>query len=170
MNIEASDNSKQGNRVLLAGIAVLVAAICLVAVYKAKPILFPPISRSASVDPLCDLRSAPCVSPLGDDVKISFSIEPPEIPLVKPLKLRVIVEGLESNKVEVDFSGVDMNMGFNRVGLQQISHGLFEGDGMLPVCVRDAMEWEARVLISTSKGIVSAPYRFVTVRPGMELP
>jgi hypothetical protein len=32
------------------------------------------------------------------------------------------------------------------------------------------MEWEARVLIQTDEGLVSAPYRFITVKPGMEPP
>jgi hypothetical protein len=61
-----------------------------------------------------------------------------------------------------------MNMGFNRPTLQEQTPGHYSGEGRLPVCVRDAMEWEARVLIETDDGLVSAPYRFITVKPGME--
>jgi hypothetical protein len=32
------------------------------------------------------------------------------------------------------------------------------------------MEWEAQVLIDTQQGLISVPYRFITVRPGMQLP
>jgi hypothetical protein len=99
-----------------------------------------------------------------------LSIEPRSIPVVRPLHFAVDLVGLDAQRVQIDFSGVDMNMGFNRPTLQEQNPGQFTGEGRLPVCVRDAMEWEARVLIQTDEGLVSAPYRFITVKPGMEPP
>jgi hypothetical protein len=90
--------------------------------------------------------------------------------LVKPLQLRVELQGLKAQQVEVDFSGVDMNMGFNRFKLSRTGEGEFTGEGILPVCVRDAMEWEAKVLITTPQGLAAAAYRFITVRPGLPIP
>ncbi|MES9860811.1 MAG: hypothetical protein ABW157_08095 [Candidatus Thiodiazotropha sp. LLP2] len=170
MSEKSKDNQSQGTIMLWIAAAILLIAISVVAVYKAWPMLFPEISQSAVVDPQCDLRQGPCISSINTDVQISFSIQPQEIPLVKPLKLHVQVKGVNAHKVEVDFVGVDMNMGFNRVVLQQYEAGLYEGDGMIPVCVRDSMEWEAKVLITTDQGLLSAPYRFITVRPGIPLP
>ena len=152
----------------LAGLLFLIVAV--VAVYKAKPLLFPDIQVSASLNPDCDLRAGPCASRLPEGGVISFAVEPRSIPVIKPLALRVAVTGLEARAVEVDFVGVDMNMGFNRTALEMHEPGLYRGEGMLPVCVRDAMEWEARVLVYTDAGLVSAPYRFITVKPGVELP
>ena len=160
----------KGNRLLWGIAALLVVAVCAVALYKAQPILFPKAARSAQIDPDCDLRAGPCVSRLNDGARISFAIEPREIPVVKPLQLQVSLDGVQADEVQVDFAGVDMNMGFNRVTLNPAEQGVFKGDGMLPVCVRDAMEWEAKVLISTREGLVSVPYRFITVRPGIPLP
>ncbi len=161
----------QDKRFYWAALGVLVLAIFGVALYKAWPILFPTISLSASVDPRCDLRQGPCTTRLPDGAYVSFSIEPRSIPVVKPLQLQVVLQGLNADKVEVDFAGTDMNMGFNRVTLgPSTDPGVYNSGGMLPVCVRDAMEWEARVLISTAQGMVSVPYRFVTVRPGVPLP
>ncbi|MEJ2612292.1 MAG: hypothetical protein P8179_20060 [Candidatus Thiodiazotropha sp.] len=137
------------NRLLWAVVGLLLLTICAFAVYKAQPILFPKIKQSAKVDPHCDLRAGPCVSDLGQGIRVSFGIKPKEIPLLKPIKLHVSIVGLQVDKVQVDFSGVDMNMGFNRVTLNPLREGVFQGDGMIPVCVRDAMEWEANVLIST---------------------
>ncbi|MCG7899441.1 MAG: hypothetical protein JAY99_03825 [Candidatus Thiodiazotropha lotti] len=153
---------------ILAGL--LTIAVSAVAIYKAQPILFPEVTRSGELDPDCDLRAGPCVSQLNDAVRVSFAIEPREIPLVKPLHLQVSLEGIQADQVQVDFTGVDMNMGFNRVTLNDAGAGEFKGDGMLPVCVWDAMEWEAKVLISTGQGLISMPYRFITVRPGIPLP
>ncbi|MBV2122881.1 MAG: hypothetical protein KUF74_15665 [Candidatus Thiodiazotropha sp. (ex Ctena orbiculata)] len=170
MTIETSDNQPKSNLLLWGALGLLMAALTLVAIYKAWPILFPQISQSAAIDPSCDLRKAPCRSSINNEVEVGFSIEPREIPLVKPLKLAVEIAGVEVDRVEVDFAGVDMNMGYNRVVLQPVAEGQFEGEGMIPVCVMDSMEWEAKVLITTKQGLLSAPYRFVTVRPGLTLP
>lgn len=153
---------------IIAGL--LLVAIVALALYKSWPILFPEVLLSAELDPDCDLRAGPCVSPLPDGGSVSLAIEPRSIPVVKPLQFHVQVDGLEVKRVEIDFSGVDMNMGFNRPALEKKTLGVYVGKGMLPVCVRDAMEWEAKVLLHTDQGLVSAPYRFITVKPGMELP
>ncbi len=157
----------KSNMMLWSVAAVLIMAIAGVAVYKAWPLLFPDVLVSLPLDTECDLRAGPCVSPLPEAGSVSFGIEPRSIPVVKPLQLQVNVLGLKVEQVEIDFRGVDMNMGFNRPALEQQQAGLFTGKGMLPVCVRDAMEWEARVLLYTDQGLVSAPYRFITVKPGM---
>lgn len=151
-------------------VAGLFVVVALIAAYKVWPLLNPELAYQAALDKSCDLRAGPCRSELPDGGSVTFGIEPREIPVVKPLKLEVRVSGLDVSEVEIDFSGVDMNMGFNRPKLQRVGDGHFAGDGMLPVCVRDAMEWEARVLMKTRSGLFAAPYRFITVKPGMDVP
>ncbi|MEW8137985.1 MAG: hypothetical protein AB2761_13045 [Candidatus Thiodiazotropha endolucinida] len=165
--MQLSDNH---NSLLWALLGLLFAAICLVALYKTWPILFPNTVLRTAVDPACDLRAGACMTQLNDGGSVSFSIEPRDIPVVKPLQLRVNLAGIRATSIEVDFSGVDMNMGFNRSKLSRVADGVFSGQAMLPVCVWDAMEWEAQVLIDTQKGLISVPYRFITVRPGVPLP
>lgn len=156
---------------LLWGVAgLLLVAVCAVAVNRVWPLLFPEVAVSAPADPSCNLRAGPCTSSLDSNSRVSFAIEPREIPLVKTLQLRVELQGLEAQQVEVDFSGLDMNMGFNRFKLSPMGEGVFTGEGILPVCVRDAMEWEAKVLIKTPRGLAAAAYRFITVRSGMPIP
>jgi hypothetical protein len=149
---------------------LLFAAICIVALYKTWPILFPKATLKAAVDPDCDLRAGACMTQLKGGGRVTFSIEPRDIPAVKPLALRVELSDIQANSITVDFSGVDMNMGFNRTQLSRQGDGVFSGKGMLPVCVWDAMEWEAQVLIEGQQGLISVPYRFITVRPGVPLP
>jgi hypothetical protein len=151
-------------------IGLLLLAICGVALYRVWPMLHPEIAVQVPADPACDLRAGPCISSLGEGTSVSFSIEPQEIPLVKPLQLRVELQGVEASSIEVDFSGVDMDMGFNRVRLEPVGKGSYSANGMLPVCVRDAMEWEAKVLLRSQEGLSSVAYRFITVRPGMPVP
>lgn len=153
---------------ILAGCSLLLLAAA--AVYKVWPLLNPQTAAVAPLDSACDLRTGPCTSPLPGGVSVTFSLSPRSIPVMQPLLLEVVVDGIDADGAQVDFQGVDMNMGFNRPRLSARGHGRFTGEGLLPVCVRDAMEWEARVLIESDLGLLAAPFRFVTVKPGMALP
>ena len=141
----------------------LLAILAGVAIYTARPLLSPEPALSAPLDPACDLRLGPCMAsfPKGG---LSLEILPRSIPVMAPLNLRVQLRDLEPSSVEVDFAGVDMNMGFNRVHLEAAGEGGFEGQGMLPTCVRERMAWEAKVLVQTPAGLLAAPFRFETVR------
>lgn len=113
-------------------------------------------------DTHCDLHLAPCVTSLPTGGKVQLSISPKNIPLVKPLHLEVKLTDIQADSVEVDFVGLNMNMGFNRPQLNAKGAGQFEGNGMLPVCIRRSMDWEARVLVNTDNGLLVVPYRFTT--------
>lgn len=150
-------------RALLWALPVLLGfALIAAALYKTWPILHPTTLVRAPLDPACDLRTGPCRAAFPQGGMVRLGIEPREIPVMRPLKLRVEVAGLEPDGVEVDFAGVDMNMGFNRVRLARTAPGRFEGEAMLPVCVRDRMDWEALVLLETVDGRLGAPFRFET--------
>ena len=126
------------------------------------PILFPPLIAVAPWVPGCDLRHGVCTAHLPGGGKVQFSIEPRSIPVLRPLALTVRVEGLDPRSVQVDFSGTDMNMGYNRIALELVAEGSWKGQATLPVCVRSRMSWEARVLLHTDAGIMAAPFRFET--------
>lgn len=149
---------------------LLFAAVAAVAVYKVWPLLHPEVVDSAPLDPNCDLRAGPCTGVLPGGGRITFGIKPDTIPLIETLELEVRVDGIKASSAEIDFVGVDMNMGFNRPKLSAAGEGRFSGQGVLPVCVRKAMEWEARVLVKTDEGLVAAPFRFITVNPGATFP
>lgn len=112
----------------------------------------------------CDLQQQACRRQLPGGGELVLEITPRPIPLVTPLKLQVKVTGREVQKVEVDFSGVTMNMGYNRPRLQQVGEGVFEGEGFLPVCIRQRMDWEAKVLLHAPGEVIAVPFRFETVR------
>ena len=145
-------------------LGLLLAGVVAVAVQKVWPILHPPLLQVAEPDPDCDLRAGPCTARFPDGRAVRFAIEPRAIPIATPLRLGVEASGFATTAVEVDFVGVDMNMGFNRVALREVRPGRYEGQGMLPVCARARMLWEARVLLHTPEGILAAPFRFATER------
>ncbi len=144
-------------------------ALIAVVIYKFRPLLNPELAAVASVDQNCDLRAGPCVGRFSDGTEISFSIEPRTIPLVETLRLTTIVDGTPAHGVEVDFIGLNMDMGFNRSRLKAEGEGRFSGSGVLPVCIMTVMEWEARVMVRTDQGVIAAPFRFSTTRAGYPL-
>lgn len=150
-------------QLLWGGLAVILIALTVAAALRLWPLLHPEITATAPLDKGCDLRQGPCVSRLPGGGTIELGIEPRTIPLLKPLQLQVRVTGFGAQAVEVDFRGVDMNMGYNRPRLTETEQGWFSGSAVLPVCVRAWMEWEALVLVHTDRGIVAAPFRFETV-------
>lgn len=111
----------------------------------------------------CDLRAGPCSRPL-DGGTVAFSIEPREIPLMQPLRLRVQTDGVPARSVTVEIRGLNMDMGLNRTELTQTAAGRWEGETILPVCSQRRMEWEAAVrLVAGTK--LEVPFPFHTTRP-----
>lgn len=161
------DTETQGDRRSLVWlIAVLLAgAVGSAAVYKAWPLLHPDTVARAPLNLGCDLRAGPCSVAFPGGGQVQLSIEPREIPVMRPLRLSVELAGIEADQIEVDFSGVDMNMGYNRVRLVPLGNSRFGGEAILPVCVRERMTWEALVLVEAPAGLIGAPFRFDTVRP-----
>ena len=147
-------------------IAVLVLAIFLVVSYKLKDILKPNAAVTVALDESCDLRAGACVSELPSGGKVSLSISPNDIPILRPLALQVKTEGVVVSNIEVDFIGIGMEMGYNRskleVDQEEANKNQFSGKAVLPVCSRSKMDWEARVLLKTDDGLVMVPFRFFT--------
>lgn len=140
-----------------------VVAACFVG-YRLAPQLDP---RTDSVLPMssCNLNEHACTVVLPDGRVLGFSIEPRPIRTLDPLTLRASLTGEDIKRIEVDFAGSTMKMGYNRPRLTRLSEhdGRFAGQATLPVCVTGAMEWQATVFVDTGKSVIAAPFRFSTV-------
>jgi len=84
------------------------------------------------------------------------------VPMVKPFAVIVRTAGFSPDRVEVDFTGIDMNMGYNRPTLQASGDGRFVAEATLPVCITGQMEWQATVLVDTGRERIAIPYRFAS--------
>lgn len=144
-------------------IVLLLVAIGSTVAYKH---LLSPVERPVVVAELesdCDLHSTACKVDFPQRGSVSLSITPQPIPVVQPLKIVVetAISGVED--MHVDFSGVDMNMGQNIFRLTRVAPGRYEGEAMLPVCVRSRMKWEAKLYLTREQEMLAAPFRFDTV-------
>jgi hypothetical protein len=145
---------------VLAVVAAFLIGVVGVVLYASWTTLNPEVVERAPLNSSCDLASGPCTVTFAGAGQVKLDILPRGIPPLKPLRLEVTLSGIEPATVELDFSGTDMNMGFNRVSLESSAQGRFTGTGVLPVCVRSSMRWEALVLLSTADGVLAAPFRF----------
>lgn len=112
----------------------------------------------------CDLRAGPCRQPVGSG-SVSLGIQPADIPLMQPLRLTVVAEGLAERAVQVEIRGLNMEMGLNRTSLTRTPGGLWEGETILPICSQRRMSWEAAVRLDASGLAVEIPFFFQTTRP-----
>ena len=139
-------------------------ALVVVVGYKLSPMLLPKADITVTPEASCDLHRQACsvALPAGGSVELSMGSRP--IPMVKPFEVAVAADGFVPERVEVDFSGIDMNMGLNRPQLTKRGDGKFVAEATLPVCITGGMDWQATVLIETGSQRIAIPYRFSTGR------
>jgi len=146
-------------KILIDAIGILLIALVVVVGYKLSPMLLPKSDVTIQPEAACDLNHQACAAnlPGGGRIELSSSVQP--VPLVKPFQVLVSVNGLAPSRVEVDFAGVDMNMGLNRPQLQDQGNGRFVAEVTLPVCITGQMDWLVTVLIENGNQRIAIPYR-----------
>ncbi|MEE9444553.1 MAG: hypothetical protein V3V19_02690 [Cocleimonas sp.] len=150
-------------------VSLLSLAILFTLAYKFKDVLKPKVDTIVAADEHCDLRKNACTTILPKGGNVTFFIDPIDIPLLKPLALSVELDGIEPSKVEVDFVGIGMEMGYNRSLLKANVESTnttkkYSGKAILPVCSLAKMNWEARVLLHTEDGLIAVPFLFYTLK------
>lgn len=152
------------NRTLLMSVVsgLLIIALLFAGYYKVELARKNNIIAQVEPDKSCDLQKTACSLVLPDGSKVTLDIQPKPIPLVKTFNISVTANTAKTEAVAVDFKGTTMNMGPNNVKLKTSGPDAFTGQGMLPVCIRNSMEWRADVYIQTNDGIIIAPFIFVT--------
>lgn len=140
----------------------LIATLLFAGYYKIEIAKKNNIIARIEPDKSCDLQLKACSLKIPNGGEVTLVIEPRPIPLVQNFKIQVKSSGINAEAISVDFKGTTMNMGPNNVTLEQQQPGIYAGKGMLPVCIRNSMEWQADVYIQTDEGIFVAPFIFVT--------
>lgn len=153
-----------GTRSLLVDLAI-VLALALIAVvgYKFSPLLLPKADLTVSPAPGCDLHRQTCHADLPDGGRIELSMTPRPVPVLKPFRVEASLSGVNAARVEIDFAGATMNMGYNRQPLAPATPaapGRFAGEATLPVCVTGRMSWVATLMVETDRQRIAVPFRF----------
>ena len=144
-------------------LAMMVALLAIALIGRQlSPLLLPKADVTGVAEPGCDLQRQACSAALPQGGRLEFSITPRPIPVLQALHLEVNVTGLKPGKVEVDFAGESMNMGYNRSELTATGGGRHTAETSLPVCVSGGMTWVATVIVETDRQRIAVPFRFDT--------
>jgi hypothetical protein len=153
-------------RPLLTDLIVILSIVLIGVVgYKLSPLLVPKADRTVAPEAGCNLHREACEVKLRSG-KLSLKIAPQPIPLVKPIQLEVLTEGLAIRRIDADFAGVGMNMGLNRPQLQPQGEDRYVATTSLPVCITNTMRWELTLLVETETEQILIPFRFSTPDDG----
>jgi hypothetical protein len=148
-----------------ADLAIIAAFAVVAAVgYEYSPLLLPKADLTVAPAAACDLHEAPCHADLPGGGRIELAITPRPIPVMQPLQVSAALSGVAASKLEIDFSGVSMNMGINRKTLTAGGGGRYSGDAMLPVCVSGRMVWRATLVVETDRQRIAVPFVFEAPR------
>lgn len=153
-------------KILIDAIGLLLIALVVVVGYKLSPLLLPKADVTVQPDPGCDLNRAACRVALPGGGQLELRMNPRPIPMVRPFQVEVKLEGINAARVEVDFAGIEMNMGLNRIELVAGAVGVHAGEATLPVCITGQMDWQATVLVETGSQRIAVPFRFASVPHG----
>lgn len=112
----------------------------------------------------CDLHQQTCTSELKGR-SVSLKISPHPIPIARPLGIEVLLKNIDAEKIELDISGINMYMGYNRVPLTATQQpGRYIGTSMLAFCTNKKMEWQITLMIHQKDGSqIQIPYRLDTI-------
>lgn len=135
-------------------------ALIAVVGYHYSPLLLPKADLTLTPAADCDLNRSACQVSMPDGGRIELAITPRPVAVVKPFRVTAIMSGLTAHQVEIDFSGVTMNMGYNRQPLLAEAPGRFGGEATIPVCVTGRMQWLATLMIETDSQRIAVPFRF----------
>jgi hypothetical protein len=106
----------------------------------------------------CDIEKGPCISRHGD-LAVRFAVNGEVIGSYQPLQFYVEVSGLRPDSVTIEFEGVEMFMGINRLVLDENTAGKFSGTLGLPGHAYP-MLWRARVLLEKGGSLIDAGFEF----------
>ena len=155
------DKLLNSGRPRLVTAAMIAALIALgVAGQYFSPLLLPKLDVTATPQAGCDLQRQACAANLPEGGQVTLSIAPRPIPFLQPLHIEVTATGIDVRRMDVDFAGASMNMGYNRIQLAARGSGRYGGEGSLPVCVSGSMTWVATVVIETDRQRIAVPFRF----------
>lgn len=151
----------QFNRLAFSGLAAF--SLMLLSACDSSP---PKNVTQWGLNDQCDLHTTACQNSSPDTAaSVTLAIQPQPIRVARTLTARVQLEQLPASQVELDISGLNMYMGYNRVTLKPVAAepGVYEGQSMLAFCTNERMDWQITVLITQPDGrVIQAPFLLVT--------
>ena len=108
----------------------------------------------------CNLAQTPCQLE-----GVEVSIGPYPITSEKSFKVNVSTKSSLGIPFEIDFQGIESNMGYIRPRLSKTSDNTYSGEFYIPFCDESQMRWKAALILDTKEGPKSLLFYFHSVLP-----
>jgi len=100
----------------------------------------------------CNLHQQACTTQYQGK-SLTLNITPKPIPVAKTLQVQVTLnKPLTAKSLQIDISGHNMYMGYNRVSLQKTQPQHWQGHTMLAFCTTEKMQWILTLILETPDG------------------
>ena len=111
------------NKSLLSLIGLLALALLIVLAHR----LAPSLQLASETLPVsqCNLQQETCIASLPGGTSVSLTISPHPMPVLQPLQVEGVIGG-SPQRVALELTGVDMDMGQNRIELQAVAPGRYQ--------------------------------------------
>jgi len=113
-------------------------------------------------DKSCDLHKEACSIALKDGSRVTLSITPRPIPLMKPIKLHIVTKGIDLDKLDLKVFATNMNMGLIEKPIKKVKKDTYEAKITLPTCIVGGMIWDVNIIANEPSKSVGAVFEFQT--------
>ncbi|MBN2646641.1 MAG: hypothetical protein JXR44_02525 [Thiotrichales bacterium] len=113
----------------------------------------------------CNLHQGPCSSEY-QGAKVTLRMDPQPIPIARPLGVQVDLEQLNPHQMQLDISGINMYMGYNRVTLTSTKPHHWVGTSMLAFCTAETMQWQLTLMLEENGKQIQIPFLLETSNRG----
>jgi hypothetical protein len=133
-------------------------ALLLVGAYQLVPLLLPQTDETVLPEPGCNLQKQTCTVTLADGAQVALTMGTQPVPMITPFSVSVKTSGFVPKRLEIDFAGVDMNMGLNRPALLLQTEGVYSAEASLPVCISGQMDWLVTLFVERGRQRIAIPF------------
>jgi hypothetical protein len=113
----------------------------------------------------CDLSQQVCTTEVPGMGQTILSLTPRPIPLMQTLEVEALVSNGSVQAQLVDITGINMQMGLNRVRLAQDKQkNTWLGRTVLPICSQRRMQWQAKLVLQKNGQSHAVLYHFFTLK------
>lgn len=146
-------------------VALLLFALIAVVGYQYREQQAATHPSQAAMDTNCMLHEHPCSARLSETIFAHLEVNPTPIIATNPIQLKLRLEGLQPQHVELQLQSESMDMGLNRYTFNDQGNRRYGAELILPVCISNRMTWRADINVQTADGLVQFPFRFESQRP-----
>ncbi len=110
----------------------------------------------------CDLQKEACSVVLEDGSRVTLSINPRPIPLMKPIELVVKTKNINLDNLNLKVYATNMNMGLIEKSLNKTAKNTYKGKITLPTCIVGNMIWNVNIIANKPTKSIGATFEFKT--------